>query len=97
MRKQRQAIFSLGPPVFRGRRDEWDQVGRLHEVRDLIRWNRGLMGESAGGLGMAGMEGWQRKEGGEVEELVEVKERRAFTPKPKTADFITQALGTRVT
>lgn len=46
---------------------------------------------------MAGMEGWQRKEGGEVEELVEVQERRAFTPKPKTADFITQALGTRVT
>lgn len=49
MRKQRQAVFSLGPPVFRGRRDEWDQVGRLHEVRDLIRWNRGVMGASAGG------------------------------------------------
>lgn len=57
VRKQRQAVFSLGPPVLRGRRDEWDQVGRLHEVRDLIRWNRGVMGASAGGLGMAGMEG----------------------------------------
>ena len=40
---------------------------------------------------MAGMEGWQRKEeGDEVEELVAVQVRGAFTPEPRRVDFTTQ-------